>query len=318
MLVAVRKELSDVAKRRRAKHRVHQRVQRHVSVAVAKQALVMRDIHAAEDQLSPLHQPVHVVARAYSKAGRKVHGSHTHILPRGELFVFLRAGSGAQMHAAPALFVQIRVVGRGVVPWPLLVRAQDAAVGKGLRRLDAAKHGAVHGLYRIAPPIDPLDRIRHGAADHAGAVFHRIVYYILNDLHAHEGARRVVDEGDVRIRVQGLQPVIRAFPPGRAAGDDRRQKRGRAKAGALLPEDGFVVRVHDEGDLIDQPASRKGVERSPKHAPSAKRIKRLIVAKPRPRALACGHHRAADLHRSTRYMPSASSLRACSFKLTTS
>src|SRR5574340_332899 len=51
---------ADVAQRRRAEQRVADRVQQHVGIGMAEQAPVIRNVHAADDQLAPLYQLVNV------------------------------------------------------------------------------------------------------------------------------------------------------------------------------------------------------------------------------------------------------------------
>ena len=59
--VVVREKLADVPERRRAEQGVHQRVGQYVRVGMAQQSLLIGDLHPAEDQLSPLDQPVHII-----------------------------------------------------------------------------------------------------------------------------------------------------------------------------------------------------------------------------------------------------------------
>src|SRR5579875_2682778 len=59
-----------VAKRRRAQQRIHQRVEQHVSVRVARQPTIMRDSHAAQHQRTPgirRGEAMHVVADAHAR-----------------------------------------------------------------------------------------------------------------------------------------------------------------------------------------------------------------------------------------------------------
>ena len=53
--VVIREVLADVAQRRRAQHSVHYGVQQHIRVGVAEQALLIRDLHAAHNELAILH-----------------------------------------------------------------------------------------------------------------------------------------------------------------------------------------------------------------------------------------------------------------------
>ena len=53
--VVIREVLADVAQRRRAQHSVHYSVQQHIRVGVAEQTLLIRDLHAAHNELAILH-----------------------------------------------------------------------------------------------------------------------------------------------------------------------------------------------------------------------------------------------------------------------
>ena len=44
---------------------VHYRVDKHIGVAVSQQAALIGDVHSAEDQLSPLDEPVYVISVPY-------------------------------------------------------------------------------------------------------------------------------------------------------------------------------------------------------------------------------------------------------------
>src|SRR5438309_3060587 len=52
----------DVAKARGAEQRVADRVRKHVGVGMPQQALVMRDLDAADDELAPLGERMHIEA----------------------------------------------------------------------------------------------------------------------------------------------------------------------------------------------------------------------------------------------------------------
>ena len=58
-------ELVATSKLRRAKERVHDRVDKHVRVRVSEQPLLIRDIHPAEYQLSVRNEPVNIIAMSY-------------------------------------------------------------------------------------------------------------------------------------------------------------------------------------------------------------------------------------------------------------
>jgi hypothetical protein len=60
--IGVREMPADVAQRGGAKQRVADGVQQHVGVRVPVEPLVVRDLHAADDQLAAFHQRVHVEA----------------------------------------------------------------------------------------------------------------------------------------------------------------------------------------------------------------------------------------------------------------
>ena len=60
--ILVRKVLADVAERRRAEQRVRDGVQQHVRIRMPEQPERMRDFHAAENEVTPRHKAVHVIA----------------------------------------------------------------------------------------------------------------------------------------------------------------------------------------------------------------------------------------------------------------
>ena len=65
--VAVGKMPADVAQRRRAEQRVADRVQQHVGVAVAREALVVRNLDAADHEPAPGDEGMHVETLADAK-----------------------------------------------------------------------------------------------------------------------------------------------------------------------------------------------------------------------------------------------------------
>ena len=71
--VAVGEVLADVAQPGGAEERVHDGVREDVGVGVPKEAAVVRDLDAAEDELAPFHESVGVPADAGSR--RRVHGA---------------------------------------------------------------------------------------------------------------------------------------------------------------------------------------------------------------------------------------------------
>jgi hypothetical protein len=66
LLVAVREELSYISERRRAKKSVCNSVKENVGVRMAEKPLLIRDAHAAEDQVSALYEPVNVISVSYA------------------------------------------------------------------------------------------------------------------------------------------------------------------------------------------------------------------------------------------------------------
>ena len=69
--VGVREEHADVVRAHGAEHGVGHGVRQHVRVGVAQKAQLVRDVHAAQDELAALHEPVHVNAQPYPH-----HASH--------------------------------------------------------------------------------------------------------------------------------------------------------------------------------------------------------------------------------------------------
>ncbi|MCY1302881.1 hypothetical protein D9M70_525640 [compost metagenome] len=68
--VGIGEMAADVAQRGRAEQRVSHRVQQRVGIGMAQQAAVMRDFHAAKDQLAAGHQRVDVIALAHADIER--------------------------------------------------------------------------------------------------------------------------------------------------------------------------------------------------------------------------------------------------------
>ena len=59
--VGIREVLPDVAQSRCAQHSVHDGVGQHVGVGMAQQALLIRDLHTAQDQLAALHETMNII-----------------------------------------------------------------------------------------------------------------------------------------------------------------------------------------------------------------------------------------------------------------
>ena len=66
LLAAVRKQTADVLQPRCAQQGVHNGVDQHVRVGVTLQPLFIGDVHPAQNQLPPGHQPMHIIAVADS------------------------------------------------------------------------------------------------------------------------------------------------------------------------------------------------------------------------------------------------------------
>ena len=62
--VGIGEPAADVAQRRRAQQRIHDRVQQHIRIRMTEQAGFVRDGHPAHDQRATRHQPVHIVTVA--------------------------------------------------------------------------------------------------------------------------------------------------------------------------------------------------------------------------------------------------------------
>ena len=65
-VVIIGKELADITERGRAEKRVHNRVRQNIRVGVTEQPLFIAYLNAAEDEPSPLNQPVHVIPVSYT------------------------------------------------------------------------------------------------------------------------------------------------------------------------------------------------------------------------------------------------------------
>ena len=65
-IIVVRKQLSDVAQRSRTQQRVHDGMHQHVCVRVSVEPLFKRNLHTAQNQLSPLDQTVYIVSMSDS------------------------------------------------------------------------------------------------------------------------------------------------------------------------------------------------------------------------------------------------------------
>src|SRR6266850_580951 len=66
--IAIRKMRADISEPRRTKQRIAKRMRQHVAVRVPHRPLVERQLHPANDKLSPRFQPVQVVADAAARA----------------------------------------------------------------------------------------------------------------------------------------------------------------------------------------------------------------------------------------------------------
>ena len=62
MGVGIREMAADVPQARRPQQGIGYRVEQHIRVGMAQQALLILDFHTAQDQVTPLHQPVYVIS----------------------------------------------------------------------------------------------------------------------------------------------------------------------------------------------------------------------------------------------------------------
>ena len=93
--IRIGEQLSDVSEGRRAEHRIGDRVQQHVCVAVSVQASVERDVATADPQGATIHEAVGIKANPNSIAGR---GSQPSLIGPGRQHASRHAPQGNSRH----------------------------------------------------------------------------------------------------------------------------------------------------------------------------------------------------------------------------
>ena len=71
-IIAVGKQMPNIAQCRDTQQRIHDSMGQHIRIAVSQQASVIRDIHTADDAFPAFRQAVHIIAMS---------NSHLSILP---------------------------------------------------------------------------------------------------------------------------------------------------------------------------------------------------------------------------------------------
>ena len=60
--IRIREMLSDIAKRCGAEQGVHDRMDDHIRVRMSQQSLLIRDLHASQDQFPPLGELMYIIS----------------------------------------------------------------------------------------------------------------------------------------------------------------------------------------------------------------------------------------------------------------
>ena len=256
---------------------------------MAQQALLIRDLHTAQDQLAALHETMNIITMTNAHRFSFLLLRAGQVLPRGDLQIGVVALG--QLHRASGQLEQAAIVGdeAGLFCIQLFQRSQIGgtveALG-GLHRIQCAAVGRFghhaglrHGLAVAAH--SPLDGVLHRDRRGRGPAGRCGVDGRLDDGFAHKGAGCIVDGHKVAVRRQ--HTVLRALGAGGPAGHYlHRLWAGRS----LLLQKGAVLTRHQH-DLIHQRALRKGADAPLYHGLPAQ-IKAEFV-EPHPGGGTCGH-----------------------------
>ena len=95
---------ADIASADRAQHRIRDRVQRDIGIGMARQAVRVRNLYAAQPEVLALGEPVHVIAAgtARNHAGRKQRLGTTEILRVGYFVEHDVSGNRSHVKAGSA------------------------------------------------------------------------------------------------------------------------------------------------------------------------------------------------------------------------
>ena len=263
-----REMLADVALGQRAVERVGERVQADVGVGMAAERCRMRDANAAQPYVVAGREGVNVEALAdprLARARREPRLGCAQILHGGHLDVGGVAFEHISRRAGP--FGDRDVVGEVADPGGggAPMRRENEREAEGLRRLHGPQRRARRGRENSALDVDLLDGVAHRRSRRRRPMALGGVDRARNEVYRGEGARRVVDEHDIRLRWrEGLEPGQNALLAGRAP--DRRRPKRRSGARRQMPD-----RL-----VIERAIRQRGSPRlSPERKACGKRLERM-------------------------------------------
>ena len=258
---------ADVAFGERAVDRVGKRVQRDVRVGVAAQRLIMRHLDAAKPDMVAGREGVDVEPLPDARLARCARDPRfrgAEILHRGHLAVPRIALEHVSRRARP--FGDRNVVGHiaGAFGRRPPVGLQNEGETKRLRRLHGAERRARRGCKHAALPVNLFDRVAERRSGRRSAMVFGGADSAGDELAGGKGARRVVDEDDVGLRLhERLEPGEHALLPRRAADRRRTERSGRLgrqmRQGLFIEGAVFSADGHDSDGK--RPRRRQRVER---------------------------------------------------------
>ena len=286
---------TDVSQPRGAQHGVHQRVNRHIRVAVAEKPLLPGDFHPAENQLPVLRKTMHVIAVANPRqTGRKTQNGfrHLYILSCCQLdIVPLAPYHGDRITAVLQKGGVVRspesVLTRAGKSFPKPVRPA------GLRRLDFIKQGTIRRLQHLFFPAD-LDRVGGRKPGNRGAFFHGRVPDPADQTGGNQAAGAVMDQNQIlRPAVTLSQTVFDGILAGGSAGNQTKDT-GKRDFFRFRPCRFFLSGTMHNDDLIRD--GGKGFHAPLQYAFAPQGQEYLILLQPHAGAGTRGQHQHNSLH----------------------
>ena len=206
---------ADIAFADRAENRIGDRMAQHVGVGMADQALIMRNLDAAEPDMIAGPEGMDVIALTRSHIFKRADEfglGHGEILRIGDLHIVLLAFEN--MNGMPGPFRDRRVIGQAGLPGfrGLAMSCKDEVELERLRRLHRAQAFARRRRDDAALRIDLLDRIGQRKPRHGGAMFVRRGLRPRDQGRVRKRPRAVVDQNNPRCVVggEGFEPVFDA------------------------------------------------------------------------------------------------------------
>ena len=256
---------ADIAVAERAEDRIGDRMAQHVGVGMADEALIVRNLDAAEPDMIAGPEGVDVIALARSHIFKRADEfglGHGEILRSGDLHIGLLAFENINGMAGP--FRDRRVVGEAGLPGfrGLAMSGEDEIELERLRRLHRAQAFARRCRDNAALRVDLLDRIGQRKPRHGGAMRAPRLSRAADQAPVRKRPRAIVDQNNLRcvVRGEGFEPVSDADLP-RLAAEGRWQQAGACLLGEIV-ERRLVERGVVGVDRGQEPALRARPEAS--------------------------------------------------------